>query len=101
MFLCEFDFLSTLIFFDTFFKDSKIKGLLQSLCEKYDTLNALWLLQQMSFFLNWGLDVFKLINLYIYFWLRWVFVAAHRLSLVEASGGLLFVWCAGSRVQAQ
>ena len=30
---------------------------------------------------------FKLINYFIYFWLRWVFVAAHRLSLVVASGG--------------
>lgn len=64
LFLCEFDFLSTLIFFDTFFqgiffdtffKDSKIKGVLQSLCEKYDTLNALWLLQQVSFFFIGGL----------------------------------------------
>ena len=25
--------------------------------------------------------------LFIYFWLRWVFVAAHGLSLVAASGG--------------
>ena len=30
--------------------------------------------------------------LFIYFWLRWVFIAAHGLSLVAASGGgLLFV----------
>ena len=30
--------------------------------------------------------------LFIYFWLRWVFVAACRLSLVaESGGGLLFV----------
>ena len=28
---------------------------------------------------------------FIYFWLRWVFIAACRLSLVAASGGLLFV----------
>ena len=27
------------------------------------------------------------INLFIYFWLRWVFVAARGLSLVAASGG--------------
>ena len=27
----------------------------------------------------------------VYFWLFWVFVAAHELSLVAASGGLLFV----------
>ena len=32
------------------------------------------------------------IYLFIYlFWLHWVFVAAHGLSLVAASGGLLFV----------
>ena len=29
--------------------------------------------------------------LFIYLWLRWVFVAARGLSLVAASGGLLFV----------
>ena len=37
---------------------------------------------------------FFLINLFIlciYFWLCWVFVAACGLSLVAASGGLLFV----------
>ena len=52
----------------------------------------------------------KKINLFIYFWLRWVFVAAHRLSLVAASGGysslrwagfslwwLLVLWSTGSR----
>ena len=31
--------------------------------------------------------IFFLINLFIYFWLRWVFVAVHGLSLVVASGG--------------
>ena len=30
---------------------------------------------------------FFLINLFIYFWLRWVFVAARGLSLVVARGG--------------
>ena len=28
---------------------------------------------------------------FIYFWLCWVFVAARELSLVAASGGLLFI----------
>ena len=28
---------------------------------------------------------------FFFFWLRWVFVAVRRLSLVAASGGLLFV----------
>ena len=30
-----------------------------------------------------------------FFWLRWVFVAARRLSLVEASGGCSLLWCTG------
>ena len=38
---------------------------------------------------------FFLINLFIYFWLRWVFVAAHGLSLVAASGGYSSLRCAG------
>ena len=42
---------------------------------------------------------FELINqviyLFIYFWLHWVFVAAHRLSLVVASGGYSSLQCAG------
>ena len=35
----------------------------------------------------------NLFILFIYFWLRWVFVAARGLSLVVESGGLLFVVC--------
>ena len=31
------------------------------------------------------------IYLFIYFWLRWTFVAVCGLSLVAASGGLLFI----------
>ena len=30
-----------------------------------------------------------------YFWLRWVFAAAHGLSLVEWSGVFSLLWCAG------
>ena len=33
--------------------------------------------------------------LFIYFWLRWVFVAARGLSLVAGSGGYSSLWCAG------
>ena len=53
---------------------------------------------------------FFLINLFIYFWLCWVFVAVHKLSLVVVSGGysslrctgfslswLLLLWSMGSR----
>ena len=38
---------------------------------------------------------FKLINLFMYCWLRWVFVAARGLSLVVASGGYSLLRCAG------
>ena len=38
---------------------------------------------------------FKKINLFTYFWLCWVFVAACGLSLVVASGGYSLLWCAG------
>ena len=37
----------------------------------------------------------KQIYLFIYFWLRWVFVAARGLSLVEANGGYSSLWCTG------
>ena len=36
-----------------------------------------------------------LIYLFIYFWLRWVFVAMHRLSLVATSGAYSSLQCAG------
>ena len=39
--------------------------------------------------------LFFLINLFIYFWLFWVFFAAHGLSLVVLSGGYSSLWCAG------
>ena len=38
---------------------------------------------------------FFLINLFIYFWLRWVFIAARGLSLVVASRGYSSLLCAG------
>ena len=42
------------------------------------------LIESVSFFLN-----------FIYFWLCWVFVAAHRFSLVVASRGYSSLWCVG------
>ena len=36
-----------------------------------------------------------LINLFIYFWLHWVFVAVRGLSLVAESGGSSSLRCAG------
>ena len=38
-------------------------------------------------------------TLFIYFWLCWVFVAAHGLSLVVASGGYSLLPCAGFSLQ--
>ena len=39
---------------------------------------------------------FKIYLFYLfYFWLRWGFVAAHGLSLVEASRGYSLLWCTG------
>ena len=41
----------------------------------------------------------NLFILFISFWLRWVFIAACRLSLVVASGGYSSLWCTGSSLQ--
>ena len=38
---------------------------------------------------------FFFVNLFIYFCLRWVFIAAHGLSLVAVSGGYSSLRCAG------
>ena len=34
-------------------------------------------------------------DLFIYFWLCWVFVATHKLSLVVVSGSYSLLWCMG------
>ena len=44
--------------------------------------------------LNWQVDSFFFFFLFIYFWLRWVFVAARGLSPVAASGGYSSLQCA-------
>ena len=44
-------------------------------------------------------NLFLKINLFIYFWLSWVFVAARRLSLAAASGSYSSLWCAGFSLQ--
>ena len=43
--------------------------------------------------------LFLFINLFIYFWLRWVFIAARRLSLVVSSGGYSSLWFVGFSLQ--
>ena len=40
-------------------------------------------------------DFLKIIYLFIYFWLCWVFIAAHGLSLVAASRGYSSLRCGG------
>ena len=52
----------------------------------------------MVFFLVGVVVVLKFIY-FVYFWLRWVFVAAHGLSLVAASGGYSLLQCAGFSLQ--
>ena len=39
--------------------------------------------------------IYLFVCLFVYLWPRWVFVAAHRLSLVAASGGYSLLRCAG------
>ena len=41
----------------------------------------------------------KFIYSFIYFWLRWVFVAARGLSVVVASRGYSSLWCMGFSLQ--
>ena len=53
---------------------------------------ALLIGQQSFFFFKGKFYSFFFLN-FIYFWLRWVFVAACRFSLVAASGGLLVAVC--------
>ena len=48
---------------------------------------ALWVIYSYFLFLK--------INLFIYFWLCWVFVSVQGLPLVAASGGHSSSWCAG------
>ena len=42
---------------------------------------------------------YSFLKIYLFFWLRWVFVAAHGLSLVLVSGGYSSLQCAGFSLQ--
>ena len=46
-------------------------------------------------YLLFTLQHFFLINLFIYLWLRWVFIAVHRPSLVAVNGGHSSLQCMG------
>ena len=48
---------------------------------------------------NFYFYLFNLFIYLIYFWLRWVFVAVRRLSLVVASGGYSSLQCVGFSLQ--
>ena len=41
----------------------------------------------------------EILFIYLFIWLRWVFVAARGLSLIAASGGYSSLWCAGFSLQ--
>ena len=57
---------------------------------------SLLLYQFIHLFLNLQSHfIFLKINLFIYFWLRWVFVAARGFSLIVASGAYSSLRCAG------
>ena len=64
----------------------------------YQICQVLFETQQFFVYVFWDYTVrffFFLIDLFIYLWLRWVFVAAHGLSLVEESGSCSSLWRAG------
>ena len=45
-------------------------------------------------FLFFNMFLIFILFIIIYFWLRWVLIAAHGLSLVAVSGGYSSLWCA-------
>ena len=47
------------------------------------------------FYLRKELAFYLFVCLFVCLWLRWVFVAAHGLSLVVASGGYSLLQCTG------
>ena len=56
---------------------------------------SLWHLANLYHITPFALDYNDLKKLFIYFWLRWVFIAACGLSLVVASGGYSSLRCVG------
>ena len=55
--------------------------------------------QGFSFFFSSFFSFYLFICLFVYFWLRWVFIAACALSLVVASGGYSSLRCLGFSLQ--
>ena len=56
-------------------------------------------LSLLQLFIPYPFFFLNLFILFIYFWLRWVFIAVLRLSLVVASGGYSSLWQAGFSLQ--
>ena len=65
---------------------------------KRDKLYVLLLLHHLEIPMVIIVWCFK-IYIYVYFWLRWVFVALHRLSLIVASEGSSALWLEGFSLQ--
>ena len=81
----------------SYYNHTKIPKIPSHVC-RYSTTHSLakWLLKSSTGFhfpgtLLGSIKDFLCFYKFIYFWLRWVFVAARGLSLVVARGGLLFV----------
>ena len=63
--------------------------------KRRDWLNKLWFSHAIKNSCQVERYLLFFLNLFIYFWLLWVFVAAHGPSLVAASGGYSSLWCTG------
>ena len=72
--------------------DLKVRGKTIKLVKESITVNLCDLGLSSVFFC---FALFYKFILFVYFWLHWVFVAVHGLSLVAVSGGYSSLWCAG------
>ena len=66
---------------------------------RFNTYSSYRYIQIFYFFMSQGFFNLKKFILFIYFWLHWVFVAVHRLSLVAASEGYSSLRCVGFSLQ--
>ena len=65
-------------------------------CVCWQSVYLLWRNVYLGLLPIFGLGcLFVFINLFIYFWLCWVFVSVRGLSVVAASGDHSSSWCAG------
>ena len=93
----------TLLYISTwkaFPQNSRPCQMIVPLCDSHTGLSQPFVLANMQQIIYIFLaPFFKKNYLFIYFWLRWVFIAAHGLSLVAASGGYSSLWCVGFSLQ--